>query len=149
MAQAVLDGDRRYRTEVIVRQFHAAIEDRNGVRVLAWRRLGIRRMALETEAVESFRAKQMVIFAAVRFVTGAAAVPERRLVKVLLGHLKLGLSGMTPGAGTYRIRTQKTGFVPRMRVMAVDAITLRSRMLHLRVLHLFCDFLMAREAKLS
>ncbi len=132
------------------RQFHAAIEDRDGMRVLDWHSLGIRPVALETEAVDGFRAKQMVVFAAVRLVTGAAAVPVRRLVKDLLGSLKLGLSGMTlgVGAGTYRIRTHKTGFVPRMRVMAVDAITLRSLMLHLRVLDLFCDFLMARKAQL-
>jgi len=118
------------------------------VRVFAWRRLGIRPVTLEADAVDGFRTKQMVIFAAVRLVTGAAAVPERRLVKDLLGSLKLRLSGMTPGAGTYSIRTQETGFVPRMWVMAVDAITLRSRMLHLRVLDLFCDFLMARKAQL-
>ena len=98
-------ADRRYRAQVIFRQCHAAIEDRDGVRDLAWRRLGIRSVALETEAVDGFRAQQMVIFAAVRFVTGAAAVSERSLVKDLLGFLKLGLSAMTLGAGTYRIRT--------------------------------------------
>ena len=41
MPYAVLDGDRRYRAQVIFRQFHAAIEDCDGVRGLAWRRLGI------------------------------------------------------------------------------------------------------------
>jgi hypothetical protein len=86
----------------------------------------------------------MAIFTAVRLVTGAAAKTERRLVKDLLGALKFGLCGMTPGAGTYRIRTHKTGLIPRVRVMAVEAITLRSNMLHLRVLDLFCDFRMAR-----
>ena len=37
MAQTVLDGNRRYSAEVTFRQFHAAIEDRNGARVLDWR----------------------------------------------------------------------------------------------------------------
>ena len=143
MAHAVPEGDRRYRAEVFFRQFHAAIEDRDGVCVLAWSTLGIRPVALETEAVDGFRAQQMVIFTTVRLVTSATAVPERSLVKDLLGFLKLCLSAMTLGAGSYRIRTHEARLVPRMRVMAANAIALRPRVLHFRALDLLCGFLMA------
>ena len=66
----------------------------------------------------------MVIFAAVGLVTGGTAGPECSPVKDILGTLKLGLSAMTLGADSYRIRTYKTGPVSCMRVMAAKAITL-------------------------
>jgi hypothetical protein len=111
------------------------------VRILAWRRLGIRPVALEAEAVDGFRAKQMLIFAAVRFVTDVTAVPERSLVKNSLGALKLSLSAMTLGAGAYRVRTNKAGLIARVRVMAAEATALRPRVLDFCVLDLFCGFL--------
>ena len=107
MAQAILDGERRYLAEVPFRQCHAAIEDLDGVRVLDRRRLGIRPMALEAEGVDGFRAQQMVIFATVRLVTGGAALPEGRLVQIFLLVL-LRLIAMATKADIDRVRLRKS-----------------------------------------
>ena len=91
--------------------------------------------------VDLFRAKQMLIFAAVRFVTDVTAVPERSLVKNFLGALKLGLSAMALSAGAYRVRTNEVRLIARVRVMAAEATALRPRVLDFCVLDLFCGFL--------
>ena len=142
MAQAVLDRDHRYRAEVPFRQFHAAIEDRDDVRIRDWRGLGTRPVALETEAVDGFRAKQMLIFATVRLVTSAAALPEGRLVQVFLFVL-LRLFFMAAKAGINRIRTHISGGSRPVRVMAVDALPLSSRMLDRRAFDLPGSFFVA------
>ena len=71
-------------------------------------RPGIRPMALETEVVDAFLAKKMLVFAAVRFVTGAASHSESRLVRVLLLAL-LGLIAVAAKAGIDRIRLLQSG----------------------------------------
>ena len=80
-------------------------------------------MALETEAVDGFRAKQMVIFAAVRLVTGGySPVPKAGLVQVLSWCSELSLIAMAFEAGVYRIGTHKSGLSRRVRVMAAEAV---------------------------
>ncbi len=139
-------GSRRHRAEVTFRKFHAAIEDRDDVRVLDGRRLGIRPVALETEAVDGFRAKQMVVFAAVRFVTSAAALPEGRLVQIFL-ILLLRLCAMAAQAGIDRVRLRESRRFARVGIVTFSAILRCSRMLHRRFLDLLRCFRVAGQAE--
>jgi hypothetical protein len=64
-----------------------------------------------------------------------------------LGALKLSLSFMAPEADAYRIGTYISGLSRRMRVVAVDAVSLCPRVLDLRALDLAVSFSVAAEAK--
>ena len=147
MAQAVLDGDRRYRAEVPFRQFHAAIEDRDGVCVLDWRRLSIRPVALETECVDGFCAKQMVVFATVRLVASGTALPEGRLVQVFLIAL-LGLIAVAADTSIDRVRLRQSWLSARVGIVTRCAIARRARMLNLRFLDLLRFIRVAGQAEL-
>ena len=147
MAQAVLDGDRRYRAEVPFRQIHAAIENLDGMRVLDCHRLGIRPVALETEGVDGFRAQQMVIFAAVRLVTSGTAQPEGRLVQVIF-FAQLSLIAMAVKASIDRVRLSESWRIARVGIVAFRTIVRRPRMLHLRLLDLLRFISVAGQAEL-
>ena len=104
-------------------------------------------MALETKAVDSFSAKQIFIFATVRLVTSATALPEGRLVQVFFGVL-LRLIAMAAKADIDRVRFRQSWLPARVGIVAFGTIARRARMLHLRILDLIRFFRVAGQAEL-
>src|SRR5580692_33662 len=76
--------------EVILWKQHASVENREQVLRLKFLRLGISAVTLEAKSIRALAAQQVIVFAAVRFVAGGAALLERGLMqKVLLALLGL------------------------------------------------------------
>src|ERR1700740_1611945 len=88
----------------------------------------------------------MLVVSAMWLVTNRASFPERRLVQVRFLEL-IRLVRMAGKARADRIRLQEAGGLTRMRVMAGNAIALRSRMLNLRLLNLLGLSGVARNAE--
>ena len=85
-------------------------------------------MAFQAQRVRVLAAQQMFVVAAVRLVAGRASLLECRLVQMRLLAL-VRLIGMAAEAGAYRIRLQQSRRLAGMRIVAGDAVSLRSRML--------------------
>ena len=70
--------------EVVFRQFHRAVEDRDDMLCFKRLRLRIRSVTLEANAVRFLCSQQMLVLAAMGFMANRATFPERGLVQVRL-----------------------------------------------------------------
>jgi hypothetical protein len=84
VSQAVFQGQNGYFTEVVFRQFHLAIEDRDQVLAFHFLRTGVGPVALEAKRIHVRLAQQMRVVATVRLVAGGASQVRGRLMHVLL-----------------------------------------------------------------
>ena len=78
--QVVLQEQYRNLLEIVFRQLDLAAEDRNQMFALQLLWLGVRTVALQAQLVGFGHAQQMLVVAAMRFVTYGAALLEHGLV---------------------------------------------------------------------
>src|SRR5437660_8425132 len=132
--------------EIILRQSHLALEDRDHVLALQFLRAGFRPVALEAKLVRTRGPQQVRVVSAMRFMAGRATLNERRLMHYGFLHL-LGLIRMAGQASLHGIGLQESWRLSAVGVMAGDAIALRTGVLHLRRFDLLSLLLVARQAE--
>lgn len=147
MATTVLQRKSRYAAEVGLRQLHFAVENRHHVTFCQSLRLRIRAVTLQAQLVRLRHPEQVLIVATVRLVTRCTALEERRLVQILLFVLfsLIGMAGQTDVDG---VRLRETRRLAGVRVVTIDTIARRTRMLDLRFFDLLAFIRMARQAQL-
>ena len=128
--QAVLQRQDCHLEEVILGQFHLAIEDRHQVLFFELGGSRIRTVALQAQLVLALGAQQFRVFSAMRLVAGRATLFIRRLVYMPF-LLQFGLIAVAAQAGGHRIGTNEARRLTRVRAMAIRAIALRAGMLYL------------------
>src|ERR1039458_1977727 len=84
MASARLQRQNRHLVEVVFRQLHSAIEDRDQVFALQLLRLGVGPVTLQAQRIGLAGPKQMFVIVAVRFMADGATLFERGLVYMQL-----------------------------------------------------------------
>jgi len=146
MSHAVLERQNRDLVEVVLRQLHLAVKNRDQMLAFHCLWISVRTVALEAQRVGGARPQQVQVFAAMRFVTGSTSLLERRLVvHALLG--EIGNVTVAAQADIHRIGLGKSRLPASVRAMATGAIARRSRMLHLCLLDELCLVGMASYAK--
>jgi hypothetical protein len=105
-------------------------------------------MALKAERICFLGAKQVIVLAAVRFVTGRASLLESRLVQVCFFEL-VGLIAVASEARAHRVRLQEAGTLAGMWIVAGDAFSLGSGMRHLGLVNLLDLIAMTGRAECS
>ena len=121
VAESVLQRKDHNLVEVVFRQFDFAVKNRDQVRFFQPLRLRVGAVALEAELVDGAGAQQMLVVAAMSFVTGRATLGESRLV-VHFFLAQLGNIAVAIQADADCIRFWKAGLRRSMRVMAAQAV---------------------------
>ena len=146
MPKSILNGqnDDLVLLVVIRRQLDAAIEDGQDVLGFHFLRPRVRTVALQAQRA-SLRAQQVLIVAAVRFVTGSTTQSKHRLMQMRL--LKLvSLFAVACQASIDGIGLNETGRLAGMRIVAGNAFALRARMLNFRLFDLLAFVAVAGQA---
>lgn len=96
MSDACLQGQADHLREVVLRQFHLAVEDQSQVILRIDRWLCLWTMTLEAEGI-SFGAQKLGMITPVRIMAGRASLLERRLMQNLLAveFRLIGVAGQT------------------------------------------------------
>src|ERR1019366_3474748 len=89
------------------------------------------------ESIDVLCTKQMVVLAAMGFVTGRASLLEGGLMQEMLFAL-LGLVGVATQADVHGVRPGQPRLPAGMRIVAIGAVPGRSRMRHFCLINFFC-----------
>src|ERR1017187_6179416 len=147
MASARLQRQNRHLVEVVFRQFHSTIEDRDQVFALQLLWLGVGPVTLQAQRIGLAGPKQMFVIVAMRFMAGGATLFEGGLVYMQLLAL-LRLVAVTAQTNRNRVGFGESRRAAGVWVVAVRAIACRARMLYFRLRDLLCLVGMAGQAYL-